>query len=82
MSAMTFETLMDTALELPVNQRSRLATRLIESIDEDDASLSPKWRAEIQRRIDAARSDTAQRIPHEQVMASVRGQIAKLQALS
>ena len=46
-----FNTFLSEALCLPVEQRSRLATVLIDSLDADeDASLSPAWKAEVTRR--------------------------------
>jgi putative addiction module component (TIGR02574 family) len=69
MNAMTFDTLLDSALGLPLEQRSRLASRLIESVDADDAPLSPAWLAEIDRRMERAKSGEAKRVPHEEVMA-------------
>ena len=51
MSAITFNNFLSEALCLPVEQRSRLATVLIDSLDADeDGSLSPEWKAEVTRR--------------------------------
>lgn len=75
----TFDTVLQSALLLPVEDRSRIATRLIESVDAaDDAELSPAWCAEIDRRIEAARSGASQRIPHAEVMADARHLLAQL----
>jgi len=52
MNAMTFDSVLDSALGLPLEQRSRMASRLIESVDADDAPLSPAWLAEIDRRVE------------------------------
>jgi hypothetical protein len=42
----TFDTVLQDALLLPLEERSQIATRLIESMDEaDDFELSPAWRA-------------------------------------
>ena len=47
----TFATFLSEALCLPIEQRSRLATVLIDSLDADeDASLSPAWKSEVTRR--------------------------------
>ena len=50
-----------------------MAARLIESVEAaDDAELSPAWCAEIDRRIEAARTGTSRRIPHAEVMSEAR----------
>ena len=76
MDAMTFDTLLDSALGLSLEQRSRMASRLIESVDADDAPLSPAWLAEIDRRVERAKSGEAKRVPHEEVMAEARRLVA------
>lgn len=77
--AVTFDTVLESALLLPVEDRSRIAARLIESVDAaDDAELSPAWCAEIDRRIEAARSGTSRRIPHAEVMSEARNLLARL----
>lgn len=49
--AATFDSFLADALCLPVEQRSRLASVLIESLDaDDDSGLSPAWKAEVTRR--------------------------------
>ncbi len=51
MSAATFDTFLSEALTLPLEQRSRLATRLLASLEEDDSpGISPAWQAEAHRR--------------------------------
>ena len=60
MAAITFEKFVDEALELPIEQRTALATRLIDSIDEATESISPAWLEEVNRRvtdIDQGRSE-------------------------
>lgn len=75
----SFETVLESALLLPVEDRSRIAARLIESVDvADNAELSPAWNAEIDRRIEAARSGTSRRIPHAEVMSEARSLLAQL----
>ena len=77
----TFDSVLQDALRLPVEERSRIASRLIESVDDgDDIELSPAWRAEIDRRIESIQSGTAKLIPHEDVMASVRQKLADQRA--
>ena len=76
----TFESVLNEALSLPVEERSRIATRLIESVDSGDEELNPAWRAEIARRIEAARTGQVRRIPHDEVMAGARTLIAQFKA--
>jgi putative addiction module component (TIGR02574 family) len=76
-----FEAVLQDALRLPVEERSRIATRLIESVDaDDDTDLSPAWKEEIARRIEAARNGKSRRIPHDEVMADARKVLGELQA--
>jgi len=79
-AAITFDVLMDGALRLPVEERSRLASRLIESLDDDESALSPEWQQEIERRIDAVKAGAVPRIPHEEVMSGVRQLLAQHQS--
>ncbi|MBN8421951.1 MAG: addiction module protein [Verrucomicrobia bacterium] len=77
--AATFDTVLESALLLPVQDRSRMAARLIESVDATEGTeLSPAWCTEIDRRIEAARSGTSHRIPHAQVMSEARSLLAQL----
>ena len=56
-----------------------MAARLMESVDADDAAEpSLAWCAEIDRRIEAARSGTSRRIPHTEVMSEARQLLAQL----
>jgi len=74
----TYDTVLQDALSLSLEERSRIATRLIESVDDDDIELSPAWQAEIERRIEDVRSGKSRRIPHEEVMAEMRELIVNL----
>ena len=74
----TYDTVLQDALSLSLEERSRIATRLIESVDDDDFELSPAWQAEIERRIEDVRSGKSRRIPHEEVMAEMRELIVNL----
>ncbi len=68
----TADMLLEDLLRLPVQERSRIASRLIESVDDDDDSdLSPAWQEEIERRIEAVRSGRSRRVPHDEVMAEM-----------
>lgn len=73
----TFNSVLEHALQLPVEDRSRIASRLIESVDEaDDVEVSPAWLAEIESRMESIRQGTARLIPHDEVMAGVRRKLA------
>ena len=58
MSATAFDTVLHEALALPSDQRSFLATQLIASLDEEDDSITPAWRAEATKRADELDSGT------------------------
>jgi putative addiction module component (TIGR02574 family) len=77
--AATYNSVLQDALLLPVAKRSRIATRLIESVDDidHDGDLSPAWQAEINRRMESIRQETAQLVPHDEVMAGVRHKLAE-----
>ncbi|CAB4819071.1 unannotated protein [freshwater metagenome] len=73
----TFNSVLECALQLPVGERSRMASRLIESVDEaDDVEMNPAWRAEIENRMESIRQGTARLIPHDEVMAGVHRKLA------
>ncbi len=75
------EMVLQDALRLPIDDRSSIAARLIDSVDEGaDIELSPAWRAEIDSRIDSIRDGTAKLIPHDEVMAGVRQRLAEQRA--
>jgi putative addiction module component (TIGR02574 family) len=79
MNAPGFDALLQDALELPLEERSRMASRLIESIDQDDSTLvSPAWAAELSRRIESIRNGTAELIPHDEVMAEARQRLVQV----
>lgn len=77
----TFNTVLEQALQLPVEERSRIASRLIESVDEvDDVKMSPAWQAEIESRMESIRQGSAKLIPHDDVMTGLRHKLAELRA--
>lgn len=77
----TFNSVLEQALLLPAEDRSRIASRLIESVDDaDDVEISPAWRAEIERRMESVRQGTARLIPHEEVMAELQRKLAEQRA--
>jgi putative addiction module component (TIGR02574 family) len=78
--ASPYETVLNDALHLPLEERSRIAARLIESMDDDDSELSPAWQAEIERRIESIKNGTAKLMSHDEAMASVRQKLAQQRA--
>jgi len=77
----TFNSVLECALQLPVAEWSRIAARLMESMDEaDDVEMSPLWRAEIESRMESIRQGNAKLVPHEEVMAGVSRKLADLSA--
>ncbi|NJM36912.1 MAG: addiction module protein [Akkermansiaceae bacterium] len=74
---MTSLELIEEALHLPRADRAHLASKLLESLDEDDHEMSDEWLVEIRRRVQEMKSGTAKMIPHEEVMSNVRARLAK-----
>ena len=75
MSTATFDTFLASALELPPEQRTRLASRLIESLDESPA-LSVAWRETIHRRAAEIDDGTVQLLDHDEVMHRAKQALA------
>ena len=68
--------LMDNVLELPRADRSYIAHKLIESLDED-AELSPEWMAEIEQRVARRESGESQSISNADVHADIEKLLAQ-----
>jgi putative addiction module component (TIGR02574 family) len=75
-SAVSYEQVKDEAPHLPLEDRSRLASRLLESLDDED-DVGPEWKDEIDRRLQEIDEGKAVMIPHAEVMPNVRGSLAK-----
>ena len=68
--ATTFKQLTHEALELPVQERAKLAHVLITSIDEvTDGDMSSAWDAELKKRVQEIREGRVKGIPAEEVFA-------------
>jgi len=65
----------DEVLHLPREERSLLASRLLESLDQDDLEPSPEWREELQRRVYEIDDGTAKLISHAEVLTGVRARL-------
>ncbi len=48
--------LLSEALELPLDERAKLAAELLESLEEADADVEEAWAREIERRVTAAQA--------------------------
>ena len=73
----TPQQLLNDALELPTDERGRLATLLIESLDsEGDAGVTEAWDAEILRRLQSIDAGEVRMIPQAEAQAIIRGQDA------
>ena len=48
--------LLSEALELPLDERAKMAAELLESLQEADADVEEAWAREIERRVAAART--------------------------
>jgi putative addiction module component (TIGR02574 family) len=80
MPMMHITDLIEEALHLPQTERSYLASKLLESLDEDDHEVSEEWLVEINRRADALKNGTSQLTPHDQVMTEVRQGLAQIRS--
>jgi putative addiction module component (TIGR02574 family) len=74
---MTIEQLERQLLELPANERARIARRLIESLDDpadkvDEGAVETAWKVEIERRIEQMDRGEVEMIPAEEVFAKIR----------
>lgn len=70
----TYQDLENEVLHLPLPDRSRLASRLLESLD-DGEDVSEEWLSEIRRRSQSIDDGTAVLVPHDKVMANARDRI-------
>lgn len=77
LTAHSYQELEGEALHLPLQERSRLASRLLASLDDGD-DLSEEWLLEVRQRAESIDHGTAKLIPHEEVMASVRKRISQV----
>jgi putative addiction module component (TIGR02574 family) len=68
----------DHALQLPCEDRARLAVRLLASLEESGESpeeIEKLWLAEAERRFAELRDGTVQGIPARQVFAELRAKL-------
>lgn len=67
MSTTAYDTFLTAALEMPPEQRSNLASRLLESLEEGPA-LSEAWQQAITRRAEQIDQGTVPLLEHDTVM--------------
>jgi putative addiction module component (TIGR02574 family) len=68
-----FEEIAARAMELPEQERVRLARELIASLDEEiDPHVEGLWLAEAERRLEELRSGQSRGVPAEEAFARVR----------
>ena len=65
------------ALSLPIDERARLAERLLVSLDADQEAVDAAWRTEVRRRMAEIADGTVTLRPGAEVMVAAR---ARLQA--
>ena len=71
--SMTCEELLDRALQLPADEREKIARTLYESLaDEEDDEDEAAWAEEIKQRVEEIRNGTVETIPAEEVFAEMR----------
>jgi len=68
--------IMENVLELPRTDRSYIARKLIESLDED-AELSAEWMAEIEQRVARRVSGESQSVSNSKVHADIKKLLAQ-----
>lgn len=74
---MKTEALIEEAISLPVEERTRLAESVLQSLNAPDAAVDAAWAAEASRRLDELRSGQVQAIPGEVVFERIRQRLAK-----
>ncbi|MEM9108517.1 MAG: addiction module protein [Planctomycetota bacterium] len=68
------ETILIEALQLPVQERAALASRLLASLDEQvDEGVDAAWDAEIASRLKEIEEGKVKMVPWEQVRAEMQG---------
>lgn len=69
------EKLLDEALQLPLNERARLAADLLESLDESEDDVEAAWAAEIERRVQAIRAGEVGSTDWRTVLADIEREV-------
>jgi putative addiction module component (TIGR02574 family) len=61
-----------TLLALPMEERARLAERLISSLDETADQVDAAWRAEVERRIDSYERGEVELVDANEALAEIQ----------
>ncbi|MBI2898396.1 MAG: addiction module protein [Deltaproteobacteria bacterium] len=69
--------ILEDALALPDEERAALVDALSQSLELGEGELSPEWKAEIARRIEAVERGDSSVIPWEEVEGRVRALLGK-----
>ena len=76
---LTWEELLEQALQLPDDEQERIARALYENLaakddddDEDPVEVEAAWAEEIERRVEEIRNGTVKTIPADVVVAELR----------
>ncbi len=77
---MTAEQILDSALNLPDDQRAMIAERLFQSLDQETFTedVADAWRGEIQRRLEQVQSGSVKGRPWEEVRAELDRKLNEL----
>ena len=67
--------LLTEALELPVDERAKMAAELLESLHEQDSEVDEAWATEIQKRVAAARAGELASTDWRTVLARVESDV-------
>ena len=75
------DSILEAALELPEEERARVALRLSESLSgAPDAGAAEAWAGEIARRIKRLRDGSARTVTADEALARARAHLAKRRA--
>lgn len=68
-------TLLDEALELPLDERAKMAAELLESLHEAEEDVEQAWATEIEKRVAAARAGELASTDWRTVLARVEKEV-------
>ncbi len=74
---LTAEELIQEAMSLPVELRTRLVDELLKSLNPSQAGIDALWAAEAERRISEIESGKVRPIPGEQVFDELRRRLGR-----
>jgi len=69
--------LIEEVLSLPVDERARIATTLLESLNVPNPAIDKKWAAVAKRRLEELRSGKVKPIPGDEVFEGVQKRFSK-----